>query len=347
MHFMKSLRILNGSVLAALTLAGLTLPALASAQTTGGMRLPANYLSRFSSTELAAANDSGYGVRYFPLPFEQDIRFSVVRDQKYWEYNIGTRIKDTTFTAGVFNNGYTADAGIPKVEITHDPDQGFQYSGMLEGNGAYSRFAGGYAFRVLDNRVRILNNAGLIFQDRTVARTQPDGSTAQVPDSVGTVYTQTEVGGGYSKDLSTQFRVGVNSTARLYTFPVYKQYQASVDVTPNLTFKVTPRLTIDASHLERFAKGDIPVAGVNFGRYEESYATVTYRLPAGSTLGMLRSRLTKNWIGDGEGRGGNAYLRNDVLFNVDGLPSLVGPSVGYQWSGSTSRWLFSLAFAPK
>lgn len=331
----------------ATALATLALAAQAGAQTTPGLQLPPNYLSRFSSTELAVSNSSGFGVRAFPLPLKTDLRLSLVKNEKYWEMNVSTRQKDTTYAFGVFNNGYTAATGIPKLEVTHDPWKGVQYGATIQhlfgilpvkSYDPFSRFSAGYAFTTWEGRIRVLNNVGIAYKSIT-----DDKEPYNVNKEIVAPFTQTQVSGGYSKPVTDKVRMGVDSTVRLYTFPMQGEYQASIDVTPNVNVQVTPQFSVSASHLERFVKGTVPISDFNFGRFEESYATVSYRFPKDSTLGMLRSRLTKNWKGDA----GNTYLRNDILLNIPQLSTLVGPSVGYQWSGASSRWLWSVAFAPK
>ncbi|WP_240730762.1 hypothetical protein [Deinococcus sp. S9] len=317
--------------LAALTFSA---PALAAAPEGPfpALHLPANYFSRFGGTELVAALDGGvsFGVRYFPLPFEQDIRFLLVRHPSYWEYGLTTRINDTFLAAGVFDNGLNAAVGIPRLEVTHDPWKGFQFSGRLQGSGYSSRFTGGYAFTTWQDRVRVLNNAGVAFQGDVVAP-----------------YTQTEVTGGYGRTFG-KVNVGFGSTARLYTFPLQQQAQGSLDLSVSANTTLTPGLTINASHLERFVAGKVAIPDLNFTRYQETNASVTYRLPVDGEpsafgLGALRSRVTRYWQDD------TTYLWNDVLFRVNALPSLVGASVGYEWTrdGKDNKWLFSLSFMPK
>ncbi|WP_245872935.1 hypothetical protein [Deinococcus planocerae] len=300
----------------------------------GGFHLPANYLSRFSTTELLASNEVGFGVRYFPLPLSQDIRVTLARQPQYWEYNVSTRLSETTFAVGVFNNGSAAASGIPRLEVTHDPFKGVQFSGLLQGNTAYSRFTGGYAFTVAADRVRVLNNVGVAYD-------------SQGDREVVAPYTQTQVGGGNGRSLG-RLNTYFSSTARVFTFPVQRQAQGSIDLYAAANITPTTGLTFDGSHLERFAVGKVPVDDLNFARYQESNFSVTYRLPAARTppaftLGAVRTRVTRDWTSD------YTYLRNDVLFRVEALPTLIGPSIGYQWSpeGTPNRWLISLSFLPK
>ncbi|WP_019585322.1 hypothetical protein [Deinococcus apachensis] len=320
---------------AALTLTG---PAVATAQTAGtqtnavpALRLPANYFPRFGDTEVVAGLDGGvsFGVRAFPLPFKQDVRLVLARHPQYWEYGVSTRINDTSLVVGVFDNGLGAAAGIPRLEITYNPYRGLQYSGLLQGNGAYSRFAGGYAFTVFQDRVRVVNNAGVAFQG-----------------DVAATYTQTEVGAGYGKmfgKINTSF--GVN--ARLYTFPIQREAQGSLDVSLNANTALAPGLTLVASHFERLVAGHVAIPALNHGRSQETNASLTYRLPMGATppaftVGALRTRVTRVWTGN------VTTVYGDLLLRAEALPSLFGPSIGYQWAADgTGKWLFSLTFMGK
>jgi len=297
--------------------------ATATAQSAPSLKLPPNYLSRFGSTELVVSTESGYGVRYFPLMFNQDIRISLVKAPTYWDYNISTRINDTTLAAGVFYN-------TPRLELTHDPAKGVQYSGLLQGKGAYSKVSGGYAFTVAKDRVRVLNNVGVAIDPLNAS-----------------FYTQSEVGGGYGKSFG-RVNTYVGSTARLYTFPVQKEAQASIDAIAIANVSPARGLTLDASHFERFVEGQVAVPAFGLGRYQESNLGVTYRLPVGGTppafgIGAVRSRLTHTWQND------YTYLRGDLLLNVGFVPTLFGPSIGYQWSptGKDDKWLLSLVTMPK
>ena len=312
-----------------LALSALALLPAASAQVS--LKLPANYLSRFSSTELAASTDSGFGVRYFPLPFGADWRLSVVRNEKYVEYNVSTRQNDTTYAAGVYSNGYTAEAGIPTAQVTHDPWRGVQYGALLRGGGASSRVTAGYALTALDNRVRVLNNVGVAVQGDLTAP-----------------YTQSEAGGSVSQALTPQASVRLGASARLFTFPAQGQAQGSVDLSPGLDLNPAPGVNVSVSHFERQAVGSAPVGDLNYGDYRETSASAAYRLgaPLGSPqfgVAMLRSSLTRSWTGE------TTALRGDVLLRAGDLPSLLGPSIGYQWGKTpeSGRWLLSLTFAPR
>lgn len=299
----------------------LSLSALAAAQPV--FHLPANYLSRFSSTELLASSEAGFGVRYVPLPLTQDIRISVVKAPTYWDYGVSARLNDTSLAAGVFYN-------VPKLEVTHDPSRGLQFRGLVQGNGATSFFTGGYAFTALGDRVRVLNNVGVGFEG----------------DSVAAPYTQTEVGGGYGRAFG-KFNASFGATARVFTFPAQRQAQGSLDFSVSANISPLRGLTLDASHFERFAVGKVTLGALNYGRYEESNASLTYRLPVGSTppaftVGALRTRVNRVWTGN------VTSVYADLLLRAEVIPSMFGPSVGYQWAADgTGKWLFSLAFMGK
>lgn len=328
-------KIFSSRGLKALPVTLLALGTLASAQTAAstpafGVRFPADYLSRFSSIDPLLENSLGYGIRGFPLPFSQDIRVSLAKRPNYWEYALSTRYQDTLFAVGVFDNGSAATAGIPRAEITHDPFRGFQYSGRLQGNGAYSRFTTGYAFTVAGDRVRVLNNVGVAFQGDVTAP-----------------YTQTEVSGSYGKSFGP-LNLNFGTTARLFTFPVQGQLQGSVDLNVGGNVSLARGLTLEASQLERFAAGTVAIPDLNLSRYRQTDAALTYRLPAPTgpsafSVGGVRTRVTRDWTND------YTYLRNDLLFRSDALPVLVGPSVGYQWgpTTATSAWLIGISFLGK
>lgn len=295
----------------------LCLPTQAAAQT--GFHLPPNYLSRFSSTELLVSTSSGFGARYVPLPFTQDVRLSLVKGPTSWDYGVSTRMNDTTLVAGVFYN-------TPRLEVTHDPYRGFQYRGLIQGRGATSFFTGGYAFTTLNNRVRVLNNVGVGFEGAAAAP-----------------YTQTEAGGGYGRSFG-RLNASFWTTGRVFTFPVQRQAQGSLDFSVSASTTPLRGLTLDASHFERFAAGKAGLGSLNYGRYEESNASVTYRLPMSATppaftVGAVRTRLSRVW------KGNVTTLYGDLLLRAEALPSMFGPSIGYQWAADGSgKWLFSLAF---
>lgn len=301
-------------------------------------QFPAGYLGRLGGTEGVVdfggeiTKVNAFGVRAFPLPTVQDLRVVLVKHNNYWEYNISTRIKDTTLLAGIVNNG-DAPAGVAKVEVTHDPFKGIQYGASIQGyqgNPHIARFNVGYASTIWQDRIRILNTVGISAENKLFAP-----------------YTFSQVNGGYGEPLGQQFNWRLDSTARLYTFPLNDKAQWSVDISPSLEYRPAAGVTLNLSHLERFAGGEVALPSFNLARHEESNATITYRIPGTPEfgLGALRVRGTRNWTSD------YTYLRNDVLLNIKALPFLIGPSIGYQWGpakdGSASQMLYALVVMGK
>lgn len=122
--------------------------------------------------------------------------------------------------------------------------------------------------------------------------------------------------------------------------------QASLDLNLSANYSPMSGLVLEASHLERQAAGSVPIGDFGLGRHHESNFNVTYRLAGLDTafrLGAVRSRVTRNWTGD------YTLLRGDVLLRSSALPSMIGPSIGYQWGpgGKDSHGLISLVALPK
>ncbi|MDL2345769.1 hypothetical protein QOL99_16680 [Deinococcus sp. MIMF12] len=284
-----------------------------------GFQIPPNYLSRFASTELVISTEAGYGVRALPLLMSQDVRISVVKAPTSWDYNVSTRVQDTTLAAGVFYN-------VPRLEVTHDPAKGLQYGGLMQGKGNLSKFSAGYAHLLWENRARLLGNVGVAFVDGD-----------------GVPYTQTEATAGYGRSFG-KLGMYVGGAARLFAFPVQQDAQGSVDAVAVLNVSPLPGLTLDATHFERFVTGEAAVPAFGLGRYNETNAGATYRLPGDAAFGVgaVRTRLSHAWQSD------VTTLRGDLLLRLSVLPSLVGPSVGYQWTpDGQGRWLVSLVTLPK
>lgn len=305
---------------------GLGLAALgvsaAQAQTVR-LHLPNNYMSRFGTSEIAYTTDTGYGVRYIPLPTDPDIRLSVVKQANYWEINAGSRVNDTTLAGGVYFNGYGAAAGIPRMEYTHNSDLGVQYSALVQGGGLHSHLSGGYAARFVGNRVRVLGTAGIATQADIVAP-----------------YTQAEVAGSVDRAFGVVNTVAV-ATLRTSLFPAQVQALGNVDLYVAASSSPLPGLSLAASHFERFVVGSVPLPDFGMGRAEESSAWALYRWPTTGNLvsvGAVRGRAGRNWIS------GYTTVWADVLLDVRGLPNLMGPGVGYQFGpdGKDSRWLINL-----
>ncbi|THF86189.1 hypothetical protein E7T09_13300 [Deinococcus sp. KSM4-11] len=293
------------------------------AQAQSIFHLPSNYMGRFGTSEIAYTTATGYGVRYLPLPTEPDIRLSIVKQANYWEINVGSRVNDTTLAGGVYFNGYTAAEGIPRMEYTHNSDVGVQYSALVQGEGLHSHLSGGDAFRIMQGRVRVLGTLGVAVQAETVAP-----------------YGQAEVSGGFSKTFGV-VNAYLGTTARTYVFPVQGQVQGSVDVYLAASASPVQGLTLAASHFERYVGGTVAIPDFGVSRYEETNLTALYRFPKQDRLlapGAVRARASRTWTS------GYTYVWLDTLFDVRGLPSLVGPGVGYQFGpgGTDSRWLFTL-----
>ena len=328
---MKKIRaLLLGTVFLGSVAQGLALP-----KSFGGFNLPSDYFNRFGLTSVMASNypgAKGFGVRYLPIPMKAALRFSVVKRPTYWEYSVYSRYNDTTFQAGYFDAGDTAEHGVPRLEVTHDPYKGVQFGAYLQDPVRVSRFSAGYASPVLNGRAHVLNNVGVAFQSEVIAP-----------------FTYSQVSGGYSKDITPQFRVGFWSVGRLYTFPTHRSYEASLDVTPNLWFSPVRGLEVTAYHLERFVVGSQPVTTIpdfDLVPYHETSATASYRFKTTQDfhLNMLRTRVTRDWTNE------RTYLYNDVLFRLNALPVLVGPTIGYQWwqnDTSSNRFLFGFSTAVK
>lgn len=291
-------------------------------------KLPSGYMNRFGSSEVTVSDETGFGARSLPLPFDPDFRVSLVRQANYWEYTLSSRVNDTTLAGGVYFNGYAAVSGIPRAEWTHNPQRGLQYSALIQGGGLHSHLSGGYAFVVAEDRVRVLNTVGVALQGDVLAP-----------------YLQTEVGGGISTTLGP-VSTYLGATARLSAFPLQGQVQGSVDLYLAASYSPVPALTLSASHFERFAAGSVAIPDFGVGRYEESAFTATYRLPATGHLvglGALRTRVKRHWTSD------STSLRGDILLDIKGLPSMLGPSIGYQFGpdGRDTRWLLSLVALPR
>lgn len=312
---------------------------VASAQATlpFGVRLPSDYFGRFGSIEAVASNTDGYGFRYLPLPFEPDIRLTLLKAPTYLDYGLSTRYKDTTILGGVFYN-------VGKAQAIHDPWTGLQFGVYTElpdvwrkgrTYDPFSKAYVGYAYAPPEGHAWVLNNFGV------AAKTTRDDTTFEVKDTLYAPYWQSIASAWTSKTVDPAVTVRINATARLYAYPLQGMAQGSLDLTPGVEFRPAPGLSMDFSHLERFAVGEVPM-GDSYGRYQESYANITYRLkPNGDPelgLGAVRGRVTRTWTSD------YTYVYGDIFLRTRYLPTMLGPSVGYRFgpNGTDSMWLFSL-----
>lgn len=315
------------SLMLALTLGSLP-GAVASAQTAApttppstGFKLPPDYLNRFGSAQFVASTTDGFGVRYIPLPLQADVRFTLLRAPTYWDYGLSGQFGSLSAALGRFGN-------VPKAELTSAPGSGLQWSALVQGGASHSHFTVGYATRVWDGRIRFLNNVGVA---------QQGGVTA--------AYTQTEVSGGYGRAYG-KVNTGLYSTVRMYAFPTQGKAQGSADVTAVIGVPLAAGLNLDASHFERFAVGQTAIGDFGFGRAQSSNASLTYRLPPaeGFGLGAVRVRASRDWLAK------SATADADVAFRIDGLPALMGGSVGYEWyetNASANKWRFALVALPR
>lgn len=288
-------------LMAALTTTGLTLTGLAGAQTApGGFQLPPDYFGRFGSTQLVASTTDGFGVRYLPLPLKTDVRLTLVKAPTYTDYGLSAQLGSLYAAAGVFYN-------VPRAELTNAPASGLQWSGVVQGGASHSHFSVGYATQVDGGKVRFLNNVGVA---------QQGGVTAP--------YTQSEVSAAYGRTFD-KVNTAVYSTARMYAFPVQGKAQGSLDVTLALNAPLAQGLMLNASHFERVTVGEVAIPDFGLGRAHSTSGDLTYRLPnaPGFGLGAVRTRGSRDWTGR------YSTVDGDVMFRVDGLPVLIGPSVGY------------------
>ncbi len=314
-------------------------------------KVPDNYYSRFATASVLGSSESEIGIRNIPLPFEPDIRFSVVENQKYWEYNASLQQGDTNIAFGVFSNGYKADYGIPKFEVSHAPWKGWQGNIMTQhlaeplfaasGLDTFSKVSVGYAITSWEERIRILNNVGIGY------KTIVDDKTLKKTSEIVIPYTETVASISYSYPLGNELTASVYSAARLYIYPIQQKIHANLAIQPSLEWRPAGGLTLGLSHLAIFASSPGPITDLNVDQkgYQESYATLSYRLPENNDLGlgMLRAKVTQNWITE------TTSIRGDMLFPFQGLPVLLGPSIGYEFSpnGNSNRFLFGLAVGMK
>ncbi|QLG09840.1 hypothetical protein HLB42_02950 [Deinococcus sp. D7000] len=286
-----------------------------------GLKFPSGYFSRFDRVEVLASNTDGYGARFLPVPVTADLRVTLVKTPTGLDYGVGSQLGNLNVLVGVFG-------GVPKAEMNQSLPSGFQWSGLVQGRGALSRFALAYTHSGNEGRFRLLNAVGLAAEA-----------------GVGAPYGYSEVSGFAPRSFG-KLNTAVGLTGRLYTFPLQMDAQASFDLSLSANYSPLPGLLLEASHLERGVAGSVPIGGFGLGRVQESNFAATYRLAGPDTalrVGALRSRVARNWAGD------RTTLLGDVLLRSSALPSMLGPSVGYQWGpgGQDGHWLISLVALPK
>ncbi|MFC6592511.1 hypothetical protein ACFP81_11240 [Deinococcus lacus] len=292
-----------------------------------GVQFPPDYLGRLGGTEPVASSESGFGVRNFPLPFSVPVSISLVKKPNYWETSLNSRVDDTTYGIGIYDNGLNAKEGLFKVVADHDPWEGWQYGAMYQNQGALSRVNLGYAALFDDRQLRLLGNVGLGAQGDLL-----------------TPYGQLQATRTFSV-AKDNYNLRTSLTGRVFAYPVAGKAQGSLDTEFGATVRPVPQLNLSATHLERFVVGEAALSAQGFSRYQESNLDATYRLPTSEApleFGALRSRLTQYWTSE------ETALRGDLLFKAEGLPSLIGPTVGYRWSkNAEGAWLFGITSLPR
>ncbi|GGO27414.1 hypothetical protein [Deinococcus humi] len=286
-----------------------------------GLKFPSGYFNRFDRMEVVASNTDGYGARYLPVPIAADLRVTLVKTPTALNYGLGTQIGNLSVSVGVFG-------GVPRAEMSQYLPSGFQWTGLVQGKGALSRFALGYSHTENDGRFRILNAVGLA-----------------AVSGIDATYSYSEVSNFAPRSFG-KLNTAVGLTGRLYTFPLQMDAQASFDLNLSANYSPLPGLVLEASHLERGVAGSVPIGDFGLGRVQASNFAVTYRLAGPETalrLGAVRSRVARNWTGDTTSVVGDIFLRSSAL------PSMLGPSVGYWWGpgGKDGHWMISLVALPK
>lgn len=326
-----------GRLRTTLALGAAALLGLGSVADAQSLNLSRTYLTRLGSVSVVASSTEGFGVRNFPLPTGEDIRFTVVRNTQYdyWDYGLTGQFKNLRAAAGVFSS-------VPKAELTYDQRDGMVGSVLIQGRNyaglAYhSHLYAGYSFTTDSNRVRILNVVGVAEQE--VSRKGEKYVLAP--------YLRSEMTTSHSAKFGV-FNARLSTLGRLYAYPDQGTAQLSADVTPGVSVAPVPGLLLDASHLSRMVTGTSPIRDFNLVNLQQSTLIATYRLPVGKTppavmLGGLRGRLVRNWTND------YTYAYGDVFIRLDALPVMLGPSIGYQWTpgGRTDKWVFSLVTLPR
>ena len=329
----------------------LGLLSVASGQGLGGFKLPADYSSRFGATSaLMDRANSVYGVRYLPLPFSTDVRIFYVNRPTYAEYGLYSRLSDTDVLLGQFEGGV---GGVGTAKLDHNPDQGAQFTTLLQGSGvaseAYLNYTqAGYAQRW--GVFRLYAAAGYGFTGTTSAG-----------------YTNLVASGGKNFKLG-KFNLNLSATFRNWLYPATAQQFTSADFVAGLGGPVTDTLSASASHFERVAFGT-DVLGFGPGAYRESRLNLTYKpKPSTAKLSLRNAQFDAYRIWNDAANLNNRYavslaarakftpllaleatpsydfyfglaaLKAALLFDLPQLGSAVGPSIKYTYKSADSTW---------
>lgn len=291
-------------------------------------QLPANYLSRFSAVSVATGgSDEGFGVRGLPLPFKETVRLNLVRHTHYWEYVLSARVKDTTFTAGRVDDGETSRTGVLKAEVNHDPFAGWQWGALWQDGDNFSKVSAGYAWAAEQNRVRLAVQGGY-------------GRQGEVEAPYAVVDARLSDNANLPNKLG---RATLTLSTRTLLVPTLGEVQSNLDVSGSVTVTPHKGFSVTGRHLERFVLGEAAFADLDLDRYNVTSLSAVYRLPAPpqqpGIVGAVGGLVQREWVDD------STTVRADLLFNVPGVPFMIGPRVGYRWGPTSAQntWLFSIA----
>ncbi|MEF2277905.1 hypothetical protein V3W47_06300 [Deinococcus sp. YIM 134068] len=291
-------------------------------------QLPANYLSRFSAVTVATGgSDEGFGVRGVPLPFKETVRFNLVRHTHYWEYVLSARVKDTTFLLGRVDDGEASRTGVLRAEVNHDPFAGWQWGALWQEGDNLSKVSAGYAWAAEQNRVRLAVQGGYGRQGEVEAPyavlDARLSDNATLPNKLG--------------------RANLTVSTRSLLAPTLGEVQSSLDVSGSLTLTPKGGFSVTGRHLERFVLGEAVFADLDLDRYNVTSLSAVYRLPATpqgpGVVGAVGGLVQREWVDE------YTTVRGDLLFNVPGVPFMIGPRVGYRWGPTQAQnsWVFSIA----
>lgn len=294
------------------TLLFVPLLAWASSAEAQEFKIPADYYSRFSSVQVVADTYSGIGVRDLPLPFKTDVRLSIVKAPTYWDYGLSFKEGRGEIRFGVFYSAL-------QFRASYIPPEGMVFLGLVHGGGG--DFAGGYAWRLMENKVRVSAVGGLAFEgDRSAP------------------YIQVAVTDGESF-TSGPLQVAFDGTAVATYFPQSGELSQAYNGMVRGTYALTPNLSVYGHHYAQFVFGSAPLAKFDQWPVQLSQLSSTYRFDASGApveIGAVKVGVARNWLTDENSVGANVYFR------IAGLPALIGVSVSRVFSHNGSQqWVYS------